>query len=93
MQTVGLAVSSVELGVVLDVRGLGDGGGRIRELPGQSGGLGALGAVVDFAFELRVGPAVDGRVLWKDINGLLAQATEVVGEDVAGIAVLHSIVI
>lgn len=90
-----LAGAAGEISLVNDAVGLGVRGALVGEGPGELGGGGSIGldAVVDRALVLGVGAAVDREILREDVDRLVARAAEAVGEDVAGIAVLHAIVI
>ena len=89
------ALATTVVGLVGDAAGLGASAVTVSERPRQLRGRGALvhDAVVDGALVLRVGAAVDGEILGEDVDGLVARATEAVGEDVTGVAVLNTIVV
>lgn len=89
------AGAACEVRLVGDAAGLGAGVVGVSEGPGQLGRGGAVrhDAVVDGALVLRIRATVDGKILGEDVDGLIAGAAEAVGEDVAGVAVLHAIVI
>jgi hypothetical protein len=68
---------------------------RILKRPRQRGRCSAIGSQtgVDLVLESSVGTTVNGGVLWEDIDGLVAQSAESVGENMSRVAILHTVIV